>query len=56
MRKAFPTSPFSTRFSSREGETHLRITNIAKGQRRRPGPLVLLVALAAILSCGGLIS
>lgn len=56
MGKTFPTSPFSTRFSGREGETRLRIQNIARGQRRRPGPLVLLVALAAILSCGGLIS
>ena len=56
MRETFPTSPFSTRFSGREGETRLRIQNIAQGQRRRPGPLVLLVALAAILSCGGLIS
>ena len=56
MGETFPTSPFSTRFSGREGETRLRIQNIARGQRRRPGPLVLLVALAAILSCGGLIS
>lgn len=56
MRETFPTSPFSTRFSGREGETRLRIQNIARGQRRRPGPLVLLVALAAILSCGGLVS
>ena len=32
MGKTFPTSPFSTRFSRREGETHLRITNIAQGQ------------------------
>ena len=56
MGETFPTSPFSTRFSGREGETRLRIQNIAQGQRRRPGPLVLLVALAAILSCGGLIS
>ena len=52
MNGTLPTSPFSTRFSGREGETRLRIQNIARGQRRRPGLLVLLVALAAILSCG----
>mgnify|MGYP006958736178 CR=1 FL=1 len=56
MNKTFPASPFSTRFSGWEGETRLRIRSIAQGQHRRPGPLVLLVALAAILSCGGLIS
>ena len=56
MNKTFPASPFSTRFSGREGETRLRIRSIAQGQHRRPGPLVLLLALAAILSCGGLIS
>lgn len=56
MGETFPSSPFSTRFSGREGETRLRIQSIARGQRRRPGPLVLLAALAAILSCGGLIS
>lgn len=32
MGKAFPTSPFSTRFSGREGETRLRIQNNARGQ------------------------
>ena len=32
MRETFPTSPFSTRFSGREGETRLRIQNIARGQ------------------------
>ena len=32
MRETFPTSPFSTRFSGREGEARLRIQNIARGQ------------------------
>ena len=56
MGETFPTSPFSTRFSGREGETRLRIQNIARGQHKRPAALVLILALAAILSCGGLIS
>lgn len=32
MQETFPTSPLSTRFSSREGETRLRIQNNARGQ------------------------
>ena len=56
MRETFPRSPFSTRFSGRDGETRLRVLSIAQGQHRRPAALVLALALAAILSCGGLIS
>ena len=56
MRETFPRSPFSTRFSGREGETRLRVLSIAQGQHRRPAALVLALALAAILSCGGLVS
>ncbi len=56
MRETFPTSPLSTRFSGREGETRLRVRSIAQGQHRRPAALVLALALAAILSCGGLVS
>ena len=32
MGETVPSSPFSTRFSGREGETRLRIQNIAWGQ------------------------
>ena len=56
MRETFPRSPFSTRFSGWEGETRLRVLSIAQGQHRRPAALVLALALAAILSCGGLVS
>ena len=52
MNGTLPNSPFATRFSGREGETHLRITNIAKGQHRRPAFVILALALLVILSCG----
>lgn len=52
MNGTLPNSPFATRFSGREGETHLRITNIAKGQHRRPAFVILALTLLIILSCG----
>ena len=52
MNGTLPNSPFATRFSGREGETHLRITNIAKGQHRRPAFILLALVLLVILSCG----
>ena len=52
MNGTLPNSPFATRFSGREGETHLRITNIAKGQHRRPAFVILALVLLVILSCG----
>ena len=52
MNGTLPNSPFATRFSGREGETRLRITNIAKGQHRRPAFVILALALLVILSCG----
>lgn len=52
MNGTLPNSPFATRFSGREGETHLRVTNIAKGQHRRPAFIILALVLLVILSCG----
>lgn len=52
MNGTLPNSPFATQFSGREGETHLRITNITKGQHRRPAFVILALALLVILSCG----
>ena len=56
MNGTLPNSPFATRFSGREGETRLRITNIVHGQHRRPAAVVLVLALVAILSCGWVFS
>ena len=56
MNGTLPNSPFATRFSGREGETRLRITNIVSGQHRRPAVLVLVLALVSILSCGWVFS
>ena len=52
MNGTLPNSPFATRFSGREGETRLRVTNIVRGQHRRPAAVVLVLALLVILSCG----
>ena len=52
MNGTLPNSPFATRFSGREGETRLRVTNIVRGQHRRPAFIILALALLVILSCG----
>ena len=52
MNGTLPNSPFATRFSGREGETRLRVTNIVRGQHRRPAFVILALALLVILSCG----
>ncbi len=56
MNGTLPNSPFATRFSGREGETRLRVTNIVRGQHRRPAAVVLVLALIVILSCGWIFS
>lgn len=56
MKHKLPSSPFSTHLSAGRRDTEIRIQNIAGGKHRRPALPLLLLALIAILSCGGLVS
>ena len=52
----FPHTPFSTPLSGSAKETQTRIRNIFQFQKKRPPVLVLTLAAALVLSCGGLVS
>ena len=52
----FPPTPFSTPLSGSAKETQTRIRNIFQFQKKRPSVLVLTLAAALVLSCGGLVS
>ena len=52
----FPHTPFSTPLSGSAKETQTRIRNIFHPQKKRPPFLVLFLAAALVLFCGGLVS
>ena len=53
---SFPRTPFSTPLSGSARETEERIRNIFQYQKKRPPILLLALACALALLCGGLVS
>ena len=53
---SFPRTPFSTPLSGSARETEERIRNIFQYQKKRPPALLLALACALALLCGGLVS
>lgn len=54
--KRLPSTPFATPLSSSAKETETRLRSIFQYQKKRPPLLVLILAAALVLSCGGLVS
>ena len=52
---SFPRTPFSTPLSGSARETEDRIRNIFQYKKKRPPILLLALACALALSCGGVI-
>ena len=51
-----PRTPVSTPLSGSARETEIRLRNIFRPQKRRPPALLLALAAALVLLCGGLVS
>ena len=49
-------TPFSTRLSGSARETELRLKNIFQWKKKRPPMVLIVLVLAIVLSCGGLVA
>lgn len=50
-----PRTPFSTRLSGSAKETELRLRSIFQWEKKRPPAVVVLLAVLAVVFCGGLV-